>query len=110
MRSNYLKATLKTALFAVTILLLAAGVSFAQVGLTAQETTVALPDGQLVPMWGLFCTGAVGATCTAMNGTAQGASWQPPLIVAHTGDSLTINLTNSLPAGVPTSLVIVGQL
>src|SRR5882762_522713 len=111
MRSNYLKATLKTALFAVTILLLAAGASFAQVALTAQETTVALPDGQIVSMWGLFCTSATGATCTAMNGTAQtGASWQPPLIVAHTGDSLTINLTNGLPTGVPTSLVIVGQL
>jgi hypothetical protein len=122
MRSNYLKATLKAAILAVTILLLTAGLSSAQtVNLTASQQTTTLPDGNTVPMWGWTCgTGtaaAVGATCTALTyNTAtglhnlQGGGWQPPLIVVpyvSTGTSLTINLTNTLP--VETSLVIIGQ-
>jgi hypothetical protein len=112
MRSTTLKTILKTAILAVTVLLLTAGASFAQVSLTAQPTTITLPDGQSVPMWGLFCGSAVGATCTTMKGLPQtGLTWEPPLITVATGSSLTINLTNSLPASVPaTSLMIVGQL
>ena len=110
MRSNLLKATFKTAVLAVTSLLLLAAVSSAQtVNLTAQRTTVTLPDGQVVPMWGLSCGTASGATCTALSGLAQsGGSWQPPLITVTSGTNLTINLANALP--VPTSLTIVGQL
>src|ERR1700687_5114095 len=126
MRSTSLKTILKTAVLAATALLLTAGASFAQVGLTAQPTTVNLPDGQSVPMWGLFCAAGsntdptTGPTCTALNGTAQTGGWQPPLIRVQTGTTLNISLTNQLsfsfttPAagtnGVPTSLVIVGQL
>ena len=124
MRSNYLKATLKAAILAVTVLLLMAEVSSAQtVNLTASQQTTTLSDGNTVPMWGWTCgTGtaaATGATCTALtyglagtlNPQTGGAVWQPPLIVvpsvATTGASLTINLTNSLP--VETSIVIIGQ-
>ena len=44
--------------------------------------------------------------------THAGAGWSPVVITVPTGASggLRINLTNSLPAGVHTSLVIVGQL
>ena len=129
MRSNYLKATLNAAIFALTVLLLTAGVSSAQtVNLTASQQTTVLPDGNTVPMWGWTCggvagnpvtTAATGATCTALTynpttGTLNGqtgiATWQPPLIVVPyvaTGTSLTINLANSLP--VENSLVIIGQ-
>src|SRR5260221_12701744 len=85
-----------------------------------------MPDGSLVPMWGFQCSTTVaasGATCAAANRTVQTAftsatptwpSWSPVVITvpyASTGTSLTINLTNSLPAAVAeTSLVIVGQL
>ena len=117
MRSNYLKETLKTAVLAVGILLLAAGVAVAQVSLSAGPTTLTTPDGSQVPMWGYSCgaavTGSIG-TCAPLNGAAAGG-WSPVLITVPTGQPLTINLTNMLTfptAGnsIPTSLVIVGQV
>src|SRR5215468_3560750 len=120
MRSNYLKATMKTAVLAVTILLLGVSVALAQttsVNMTAASQHASLPDGQSVPMWGLTCTASPACTSLHYNTTtgaydAQlgGDAWQPPLIIVPTGNSLTINLTNQLPGAVPTSLVIVGQL
>ena len=111
MRSNYLK-TLKTAVLAVTVLLLGAGLSFAQVNLTAGPTTLTLPDGTAVPMWGYTC-GAVTAPATCASLSSNAAGWSPVVITIPTGQSLQINLTNSLTFGannIPTSLVIVGQL
>ena len=131
MRSNYFKATLEAAIFAVTVLLLTAGFASAQsvVNLTAAQQTTVLPDGATVPMWGWTCGGVTGnpvttaatggATCTSLTYTAGAlnpqtniSTWQPPLIVVPyvatgTGTSLTINLTNTLP--VETSLVVIGQ-
>jgi hypothetical protein len=107
------------------MLLLAAVTGFGQtVNLTAQPTSLALPDGTVVPMWGYACGTAVTATCSALNPNAPAATrtalagWSPVVITvpyAATGTSLTINLTNNLrfaPAGnnIPTSLVIVGQV
>jgi hypothetical protein len=126
MRSNYLK-TLKTAVLAVTILLLGVGLAAAQqtINLTAQPTTLVVPDGSTVPMWGYSCGATVTgttATCAALNPNATAAGWSPVVITvpyAGTGTSLTINLTNHLsftPAGsttantIPTSLMIVGQV
>src|SRR5882762_10404206 len=111
MRSNTLKATLTKAVLAVTVLLLGAGVTFAQsVSLTAAPANASLPDGQMVPMWGYTCSAAAvaPATCAASNPNA-GLNWSPVVITVPPGN-LTINLTNSLPGTVPTSLVIVGQL
>ncbi|MGF6601859.1 hypothetical protein P3T23_006610 [Paraburkholderia sp. GAS448] len=114
MRSNKFRATLFDLLkagVAASILLTASGVSFAQVvNLTAKASTATLPDGQAVPMWGYGCSAAAvaPATCAASNPHA-GASWSPVVITVPSGP-LTINLTNSLPGAVPTSLVIVGQL
>ncbi len=115
MRSNYLK-TLKTAVLAISVLLLGASVSFAQqqVNLTAGGTSINLPDGTNVPMWGYSCGAAVGgssATCAKANPLAGG--WSPVVITVPTGQDLQINLTNSLTFGgasIPTSLTIVGQL
>jgi len=105
MRSNYLK-TLKTAAFAVAILLLGAGVCSAQsVTLTTQRTNTTLPDGQIVPMWGYSCTATTPAICTP---GSTSLAWAPPVITVPTGSTLSITLINGLP--VPTSLVIVGQL
>ena len=124
MRSHFCK-TLKTAVLAISVLLLGASISFAQqqVNLTAAPTTVTMPDGSVVPMWGYFCGAAVAsstATCTALNPLSVGAtiaasSWSPVVITVPTGQNLVINLTNSLsfgttPNNIPTSLVIVGQL
>ncbi|HMK31212.1 MAG TPA: hypothetical protein VK473_16130, partial [Terriglobales bacterium] len=120
MRSNYLK-TLKTAVLAVTVLLLGVSGSFAQqqVNLTAGPTTATLPDGTVVPMWSYSCGAAVAgstASCASLN-PAVGAGWSPVVITVPTGQDLQINLTNNLSfaagAGtnnIPTSLTIVGQL
>ena len=124
MRFNYLKATLKSAVLAVSVLLLGAGVAVAQqqVNLTAGPATTTLPDGTVVPMWGYSCgTAATGSTaiCAALNPAAAAAipaGWSPVVITVPTGQILQINLTNSLTFTgtgtntVPTSLVIVGQL
>src|SRR6266436_10379089 len=117
MRSNYLK-TLKTAVLAVTILLLGVSVSVAQqqVNLTAGTATATMPDGSAVPMWGYSCGALVaGSTATCAKSNPATAGWSPVVITVPTGQSLTINLTNNLTfvtsgVGVPTSLVIVGQL
>src|SRR5215469_3422915 len=126
MRSNSLKQTLKTAVFTASILLLAVSACLAQqqVNLTAAPSTLTMPDGSSVPMWGYSCdaiqVAGSTATCAKLNPAATG--WSPVVITVPTGQDLQINLTNSLiftitsPAGsagtntVPTSLVIVGQL
>ena len=129
MRSTDLKTCLKTAVLLTAVLLLGAGSVLAQqqVNLTAAQTTVTLPDGTVVPMWGYFCGAPVAtgstATCAALNPASAAtattaATWSPVVITVPTGQTLVINLTNNLglsPTGtatalVPTSLVIVGQL
>ncbi len=141
MRPKTLKTHLKTAALAVTVLLLGAVIGFSQqqINLTAGPAAVALPDGSTVPMWGYTCGAAVAtntvpvATCAPLNPAAAvtGASvtlngttttlplWSPVIITVPTGQTLQINLTNSLSfpylsttptAQIPTSLVIVGQL
>src|SRR6516162_2729937 len=123
MRFNSLKTCFKTVLITA-VLLLGAGAAVAQqqVNLTAQPTTTVLPDGTTVHMWGYACgavvTGST-ATCAALNSSPSvvAGSWAPVVITVPTGQTLQINLTNSLSfaAGtgtntVPTSLTIVGQL
>src|SRR6266403_4874278 len=108
MRFNYLKTILKTAVLVTTVLLLGGSLAVAQVSLTAAPSTLVTPDGATVQMWGYTCVTAAGATCAKLNTSLAG--WSPVVITVPTGSPLTINLTNNLPAGVPTSLVIVGQL
>src|SRR5882757_463936 len=131
MRFNYLKTTLKTAVLAVSVLLLGVGVAIAQqtVNLTAAPTTTTMPDGTVVPMWGYACGAAVAANpapvanCAKLNPAAPTATtttpagWSPIVITTSPGQALTISLTNSLSftAGtgtntVPTSIMIVGQV
>ena len=90
--------TMKTSQFclvAVAMLLsLWGGTAFAVTyNLVAGTTTVTMPDGRVINMWGY---GLAGGPITVPG---------PPLVV--TDGTLTINLTNNLPA--PTSIVISGQ-
>ncbi|RQH05468.1 choice-of-anchor Q domain-containing protein [Paraburkholderia dinghuensis] len=118
MRTAHVKRVLRGLVRASAAAMLLAAASHAAhaqtvVNLTAQASVIALPDGQSVPMWGYTCaSGATPATaCASANpGAGTSTSWSPVVITAQTGQSLTINLTNSLPGLVPTSLVIVGQL
>ena len=112
MRSNYPK-TLKTAVVAVTFLLLGACLAVAQqVNLTAGPAALTLPDGNTVQMWGYTCDNpGSGASCAKLN---PAGAWSPVVITvpySSGGTNLTIQLTNNLPSVVAeTSLVIVGQL
>ena len=120
MRTNIFKDKPKAALRVLCILSFAAVVAFGQqaVNMTAAPTSLIMPDGSTVPMWGYSCGAAVTgstATCAMLNPTATG--WSPVVITVPTGQDLQVNLTNSLTftAGggsntVPTSLTIVGQL
>ena len=86
----------------VTMLIAAGEVGAVTVNLTAQRMSAATPDGTSVPMWG-FCRSGI-ACPVPVTGI-----WSPgPTIVVTTGDTLTINLTNTLPTS--TSIVILGQL
>ena len=115
MRSNYLK-TFRTAVIAVAILLLGACLAVAQqqVNLTAGPTSLTLPDGSSVPMWGYSC-GAVVSGSTANCAALGKGTWSPVIITVPSGQDLQINLTNSLSfnsgaTNIPTSLTIVGQV
>jgi hypothetical protein len=115
MRNYNFKAIIKAALRVACILPFAAVAAFGQqqVNLTAAPATAPLPDGSAVPMWGYSCGAAVTgstATCTALNPAAGAGMWSPVVITVPTGQALTINLTNGLPAPVPTSITIVGQV
>src|SRR2546430_6618901 len=92
MRTNNMKAILKAALRVVCILPFAAVVAFGPqtVYLTAGPTTVTLPDGSTVPMWGYSCgTGVTGGTATrallhplAAATTTPGATPAPRVLTA----------------------------
>ena len=111
-----------TSRFAASLLLLggvsalAAPVSAGTVTLTASAKTTTLPDGTVVPMWGLACNDGVssGVTCAAAN-AAAGSNWSPVVITVNTAvtTSLTITLQNQLAFNgnsIPTSLVVLGQV
>jgi hypothetical protein len=114
---------LKTVFCITLVLLLGAGTALAQqqVNLTAGATTLTLPDGSSVPMWGYTCAGSTviassTVTCAPLNpASAALGQWSPVIITVPTSATggLQINLTNNLTVAgnnIPTSLTIVGQL
>jgi len=122
MRANTPKAILTKSALAIFALLLTSSAAIADsfVNLTAAPTSITLPDGQTVPMWGYTCAGATALPATnpcAPSNPNPGAGWSPVVITVPPGN-MTIYLTNSLTfplaAGgannIPTSLAIVGQL
>ena len=62
MRFTHFNKTIRTVLSAVCIILIGASWAVAQqqVNLTAAPSSVTLPDGNSVPMWGYTCGGTVG--------------------------------------------------
>jgi len=67
---------------------LAAPAEAGTVNLTASAKTTTLPDGAVVPMWGLSCSdaGASGATCAAANAGA-GSNWSPVVVTVDTSQT-----------------------
>ncbi len=117
MRINSLQNVLKAAGRGAAVLLIGAGVAVAQqqVNLSAGSTSLTMPDGSMVPMWGYTCGAAVSgstATCASLNPGASG--WSPVIITVPSGQDLTVNLSNGLAFSngnsIPTSLTIVGQV
>ena len=113
MNTKFVKALLRTALVASTVLLSSlAGAAVTTVNLTAQRTSTTLPDGTVVPMWG-YCDGTLGANsdgtpAAGVATTVPCGTWSVgPTITVPQGSDLVINLTNSLP--VSTSIVVLGQ-
>src|SRR4051794_7243187 len=99
MRNKHIKPKIKTAIRAFGLLSFAAVAAFGQqsVSLTAGPSSVTMPDGSSVPMWGYTCgSTAGGATCKSLNPTATAGTWSPVVITAVPGVTLTINLTNNL--------------
>jgi FtsP/CotA-like multicopper oxidase with cupredoxin domain len=70
--------------------------------LRAAATTVTMPDGRDVTMWGFANCGGTFTGCDAVPPTIPG-----PTLTVPPGEALTVNLKNSLT--VPVSLVIPGQ-
>jgi hypothetical protein len=116
MRSDAFKSVATKLGLAASVLLLASGASVAQqqINLTAGPSSVTLPDGSTVSMWGYSCGAVVsGSTATCAKSNPAATDWSPVVITVPTAEDLQINLTNSLSFGttqVPTSLTIVGQL
>ena len=80
MRFDHSKATVRTVIVAVCILLLGASWAAAQqqVNLVAGPAMVNLPDGSSVPMWGYTCGALVsGSTATCAKSNPAAAGWSP---------------------------------
>src|SRR3974377_1475050 len=119
MQRSHFKRDFTTTFIGILVLLLGATLGFAQsVSLTAGATSLTLPDGSSVPMWGYSCGVVSGAACAKLNASTTG--WSPVVITvpvnASGATSLQISLTNNLtftPSGatpankIPTSLTIV---
>jgi FtsP/CotA-like multicopper oxidase with cupredoxin domain len=104
-RSMKLGTPMTRLLVALVVTLAAAPTLSAEFTLRAGPTTVTMPDGAVIPMWGFACESAVPpATCPS-----PGVVTVPgPRLAVPAGDTtLTVNLTNALP--VPISIVVPGQ-
>ena len=121
MQRSYFTKSITTTFIGILVLLLGATVAVAQqqVNLTAAPTSLTLPDGSNVPMWGYTCsvtgTPAAGTSAQACSKLSPAATtgWSPIVITVPYGENLQIGLTNNLTFGansIPTSIVIVGQL
>jgi len=101
-KANIMKNYLISGLLIGTLSIAAGTASAATVDLCAGKTTMDLPDGSSVPMWGYASGGATAGVC---DGTI---TFPGPQISVLAGDaSLTITLTNTLLE--PTSIVIPGM-
>jgi len=102
-KANIMKNTLISSLMIGALSFVAGTASAATVDLCAGETTMDLPDGTSVSMWGY----APGHTDDTVSACVNDPTFPGPQIdVPDTDTTLTINLTNTLSD--PTSIVIPG--
>ncbi|MBZ5548771.1 MAG: multicopper oxidase family protein [Acidobacteriia bacterium] len=77
----------------------APGITGPAFNLTAQPAFLTQPDGAMVYSWGYGCNGAPsGYAPAAISGATCGSMQVPgPTLIVTEGDTVTVNLTNSLP-------------
>jgi FtsP/CotA-like multicopper oxidase with cupredoxin domain len=107
MKETMRNARLLVALFAAVALLLstraqaaAPGITGPTFNLTAQAAYITQPDGQAIYSWGYGCNGAPsGYAPSAISSTFCNAMQIPgPTLIVTEGQTVTVNLTNQLPA------------
>lgn len=106
-RKTISKACLLPAVMLALVLLLtlraqaaAPGILGPTFNLTAQDSYLTQPDGRSIYSWGYGCIGAQPTMKPAMPGANCPAMQVPgPTLIVTEGDTVTVNLTNNLPAG-----------
>ncbi len=108
------KQLLLTAIIGVALSLTATGYAAAPgitgptFNLTAQAEFITQPDGAYVYSWGYGCNGAPsGFLPTAVSGAACSTMQIPgPTLIVTQGQTVTVNLTNNLPAAVGNTSIL----
>src|ERR1700686_712246 len=87
-------------LLTVTAHAAAPGITGPAFTLTAQSAFLTQPDGQTVYSWGYGCDGAPGgyAPSAITNGFCNTMQVPGPTLIVNEGDTVTVKLTNGLPA------------
>ena len=95
-----LVAAAATLLYAAAADAAAPGITGPSFNLTAQEAYLSQPDGQMVYSWGYGCNGApAGYAPAAITGAFCSTMQVPgPTLVVTEGQTVTVTLTNGLPA------------
>jgi FtsP/CotA-like multicopper oxidase with cupredoxin domain len=93
-------APILTLLLTATAYGAAPGITGPTFNLTAQPAYLSQPDGQAIYSWGYGCNGAPsGYLPAAITNTFCNTMQVPgPTLIVHEGDTVTVNLTNNLPA------------
>ena len=77
----------------------APGITGPTFNLTAQPAYISQPDGQMVWSWGYGCNGAPSGYAPSMtNANCSSMQVPGPTLIVTEGQSVTVNLTNNLPA------------
>jgi FtsP/CotA-like multicopper oxidase with cupredoxin domain len=87
-------------LLATTAQAAAPGITGPTFNLTAQPAYLSQPDGQAIYSWGYGCNGAPAgfAPAAIANGTCSNMQVPGPTLIVTEGDTVTVNLSNGLPA------------
>ena len=66
--------------------------------LTAHADYTSQPDGQVIYSWGFSCSSATNPDFVPFKGTCPNIQIPGPTLIVAEGDTVTVNLTNGLPA------------
>lgn len=85
------------------------GITGTSFNLTASASYISQPDGQIVYSWGYGCNGSA-PSFAPFPGTCSAMQMPGPTLIVTEGQTITVNLTNNLPAAAGnTSIVFAGM-